>query len=148
MMGKAPVQGKWSMSTEVTWRSPWFVAGMSRKNSRTPNRMILLAHAAAGSTSPVVLSCGFWEVVKHWMSQNLGGGRPEGTPSRICRTKLVCDTPARGACAKYVCDSGEVYTALETHPRDGKPFSQSSRRPWDLWEGWPAHVAISTAAQI
>ena len=28
------------MSTRATWRSPWFVAGMLRKNSRTPNRMI------------------------------------------------------------------------------------------------------------
>ena len=66
-------------------------------------RRFLLNHAAAGSTSAVVVSCGFWEVVKYWRSQNLGSGRSEGTLARICRTQPVCGTPARSFCARYVC---------------------------------------------
>ena len=38
--GKAPFRASGSTSTRAIWRGPWFAAGMSRRNSRTPSQMI------------------------------------------------------------------------------------------------------------
>ena len=94
VMGKAPLQGK--LVNKGDLEKPVVRSRFVAKEFANTKSDDFFSTTPLLEALRLLLSRAFWEVVKHWKSQDLGSGHPEGTLSHICRTTLVSGTAARG----------------------------------------------------
>ena len=128
--GKAPLQGKWVDVNKGDLERPVVRSRYVAKEFANTKSDDFFSPTPPLEALRLLLShAGLWEVVKHGGPQNSGNGRPEGALARICRTQLVCGTPARSTGARYVCTTEAKFIR---HLRDGKLFSPSSWKARDL----------------